>query len=155
MKSIRNKMNGIWMWSSRQNLGWALALTLLSSQESLHAFDEFVAVTVGVDPNLLQLLVAHIGQDIQRNLHGNRTISQSKTWAETEHPKHSKSEWLSKKMHPIIISLEPRDSDSAENSKSQTATNNVTFGMKNINKFQKNLRFILVLWLNVLAGHHF
>lgn len=48
-----------------------ILLTLLASQQPLDAFDEFVSVTVSVDANLFKLLVAHVCQNIQRNLHGN------------------------------------------------------------------------------------
>lgn len=40
-------------------------LTLLASQQSLDALDEFVSVTVGVDADLLQLFVTHVCQHIQ------------------------------------------------------------------------------------------
>lgn len=42
--------------------------TLLTAQQPLNAFDEFVSVPVCVDPDLLELLVAHVSQHIQRNL---------------------------------------------------------------------------------------
>lgn len=40
-------------------------LTLLTSQQPLDALDEFVSVTVGIDANLLQLLMAHVCQHVQ------------------------------------------------------------------------------------------
>lgn len=48
-------------------------LTLLTSQQPLDALDEFVPVTVGVDADLLQLLMTHICQHVQRNLPGNNS----------------------------------------------------------------------------------
>ena len=39
-------------------------LTLLAAQQPLNTLDELVSVAVGVNPNLLQLLVAHVSQDI-------------------------------------------------------------------------------------------
>ena len=43
-------------------------LTLLAPQQPLDALDELVAMAVGVDPDLLQLLVAHVCQHVQRDL---------------------------------------------------------------------------------------
>lgn len=42
--------------------------TLLTAQQPLNAFDKFVSVPVRVDPDLLELLVSHIGQHIQGDL---------------------------------------------------------------------------------------
>lgn len=44
-------------------------LTLLATQQPLNTLDELMSVAISVDPNLLQLLVAHVSQDIQSNLH--------------------------------------------------------------------------------------
>lgn len=38
-----------------------MILTLLSSQQPFDAFDEFMTVTVSIDADLLEFLVAHIG----------------------------------------------------------------------------------------------
>lgn len=46
----------------------ASGLTLLTAQQPLNAFDEFVSVAVRIDPDLLELLVPHVSQHIQRNL---------------------------------------------------------------------------------------
>lgn len=53
-------------------------LTLLASQQPLDALDEFVSVTVSVDADLLQLLVAHVRQHVQRNLPGNNNNNNNK-----------------------------------------------------------------------------
>lgn len=47
-------------------------LTLLASQQPLDALNQFVSVTVSVDADLLQLLVTHVCQHVQRNLPGNK-----------------------------------------------------------------------------------
>lgn len=46
----------------------AKALTLLTAQQSLDAFDKLVAVTIRIDADLLQLLMAHISQHVQSDL---------------------------------------------------------------------------------------
>lgn len=46
----------------------ASGLTLLTAQQPLNAFDEFVPVAVRVDTDLLELLMPHVSQNIQRNL---------------------------------------------------------------------------------------
>lgn len=43
-------------------------ITLLAAQQPFDALDELVAMAVGVDPDLLQLLVAHVCQHVQRDL---------------------------------------------------------------------------------------
>lgn len=45
-----------------------VGLTLLATQQPLHSLNEFVAVAVGIDPDLLQLLVTHVNQHVQGNL---------------------------------------------------------------------------------------
>lgn len=52
--------------------GSCQCLTLLAAQQSLHSLNELVAVAVGVDPDLLQLLVAHVNQHVQGNLEKSR-----------------------------------------------------------------------------------
>lgn len=42
--------------------------TLLSSQQPLDAFDEFVTVSISIDADLLEFLVTHISQHIQSDL---------------------------------------------------------------------------------------
>lgn len=43
-------------------------LTLLSSQQPLDAFDEFMTVSVSTDADLLEFLMTHIGQHVQSDL---------------------------------------------------------------------------------------
>ncbi len=43
-------------------------LTLLAAQQPLHTLDKFVSVAVGINSNLLQLLVTHVSQHIQGDL---------------------------------------------------------------------------------------
>lgn len=43
-------------------------LTLLTTQQPLNTFDKFVSVAVGVNANLLQLLVTHVSQHIKGDL---------------------------------------------------------------------------------------
>lgn len=44
------------------------ALTLRSTNKSLHSFDDLVSVTVSGDTDLLQLFVSHFHQDVQSYL---------------------------------------------------------------------------------------
>lgn len=50
---------------------------MLTAQQSLDAFDKLVAVTVRVDADLLQLLVAHISQHVQSDLRDEATVDQT------------------------------------------------------------------------------
>ncbi len=55
----------------------ASGLTLLTAQQPLNAFHEFVPVAVRVNPDLLELLMAHVSQNIQRNLTQQMNINQN------------------------------------------------------------------------------
>lgn len=57
-------------------------LTLLAAQQPLHALDQFVSVAVRVDPDLLQLLVTHVGEHVQGDLEDGdfRTHTHTHLW---------------------------------------------------------------------------
>lgn len=67
------------------------ALTLRSTNKSLHSFDDLMSVAVSVDTDLLQLLVSHFHQDVQSYL-----------TAQTKHVTNELSLWSTSTFHTVL-----------------------------------------------------